>query len=303
MKPRDIALAVLTVTIWGFAFIGIRFALDAFTPPQLTFLRFAIAALPAVFIPRPRISWGALLAIGLSLFTFQFLFQFFAFENGMSPGLASIVLQTQAFFTVLLAALMLGDRPSARQIAGMLAALAGLVMIGMTVGNGLTALGLSLTLCSAFSWAAGNVLVKRLAAVEMIELIVWASLVPPLPALALSLALDGPTALPRALMAAPWLSLLSAIYLGSIGTVGAYSIWGSLLRRYPTALVAPFSLLVPCIATVASGIVFAEHFEPLRLAGMASMVAGLAIIVTAARPTSVDTADLSVRARGSTMPP
>ena len=101
MKARDIALAVLTVTIWGFAFIGIRFALDAFTPPQLTFLRFGIAALPCVFLPRPRISWRDLLLIGLSLFTFQFLFQFFAFENGMSPGLASIVLQAQAFFTVL----------------------------------------------------------------------------------------------------------------------------------------------------------------------------------------------------------
>jgi O-acetylserine/cysteine efflux transporter len=123
------------------------------------------------------------------------------------------------------------------------------------------------------------VLVKRLPPVDMLRLMVWLSLIPPLPSLALSLALDGPRAFGTALAASSWLGRGAALYLGLIATVLAYALWGGLLRRYPAATVAPFALLIPFVAAGASSLAFGERFGPLRLAGMALVLAGLAVIV------------------------
>jgi O-acetylserine/cysteine efflux transporter len=275
---RDLALALLVAVIWGVAFVATRIGLDDFSPPQLTALRFVIAALPVAFLPRPPVSWATLVTIGLTLFTGQFLFQFFGIASGMPPGLASVVVQTQAFFTVLFAAVSLGERPARRQVIGMVAALAGVLLIALTVGQNLTAMGLALGLMSAVSWGIGNVLLKRVGRVDMLGLVVWLSLIPPLPALALSMALDGPAALGRALAGSSWLGLAAVLYLGSVATTCAYALWGSLLRRYPTATVAPFALLVPFVAALSTWMVFGERFGPVRLAGMAFVLLGLVLV-------------------------
>ncbi len=187
MTPTDVCLTLLVVAIWGVAFIATKIGLASFSPPELAALRFLIASLPALFLARPAVSWPLLGAIGLTLFAGQFLFQFFGIAHGMPPGLASIVVQTQALFTILFAALVLRERPTRRQLAGTATAFAGLALIAATVGGDLTALGLGLTAVSAISWGIGNVLVKRLPPVEMLNLMVWLSLVPPLPSLALAL--------------------------------------------------------------------------------------------------------------------
>src|SRR5579871_3429647 len=187
MKLHHMLLAALTSIVWGLAFVATKLGLESFSAPQLTALRFLIAALPALVVPRPQIGWGALVAIGLTLFTGQFLLLFFAFEAGLPPGLASVTQQMQVFFTVLLAATFLGEVPNVRQCAGLVVAFAGLALIGLTVGADLKPLALGLALAGALSWAVGNVLVKRTSTdVPLFSLIVWASLVPPLPALAIS---------------------------------------------------------------------------------------------------------------------
>jgi O-acetylserine/cysteine efflux transporter len=225
------------------------------------------------------VPWGILVPIGLTLFTGQFLLQFFGMAAGMPPGLAAIVVQTQALFTILFAALALGERPGRRESGGAALSFAGLALIALTVGRDLTAAGFVLTGLSAVSWGVGNVLVKRLPPVDMLRLMVWLSLIPPLPSLALSLALDGPRAFGTALAASSWLGRGAALYLGLIATVLAYALWGGLLRRYPAATVAPFALLIPFVAAGASSLAFGERFGPLRLAGMALVLAGLAVIV------------------------
>lgn len=284
MRMRDVALAVLVAAIWGFAFVATGLGLRSFTPPQLAALRFLLAALPVLVVPRPPVSWGRLAAIGAFLFAGQFLLLFFGIAAGMPPGLASIVTQLQAFFRVAIAALALGDRPTPRQRAGMGVAFAGLGLIGLTIGGDLTWAGLALTLGGALSWAVGNVLVKRLDRVDdMLGLMVWLSLVPPLPALALSGVLDGWSALPAALAGASWESLGGALYLGLVATVFAYAVWGRLLRAYPTALVAPFALLAPCTGVVSSALLLGERFGVARGAGMALILAGLAITVVPGR--------------------
>ena len=230
-------------------------------------------------LPRPRVTWPSLIAIGSTLFAGQFLLQFFAIANGLPPGLASLLVQTQALFTIVFAAMALYERPTARQLSGVAVAFAGLVLILLTVGQDLTAVGFCLAMGSAISWGVGNVLLKRIGDVEMLGLIVWLSLVPPLPALALSLVLDGPAALARAVSSAAWLAVAAALYLGVVATILAYAIWGRLLRRYPAATVTPFALLVPFVGGYSSAVVFGERFGPLRLAGMALVLLGIAVIV------------------------
>ena len=197
----------------------------------------------------------------------------------MPPGLAAIVVQTQALFTILFAALALGERPGRRDWLGTATAFAGLALIALTVGRDLTATGLVLSALSAVSWGVGNVLVKRLPPVDILPLMVWLSLIPPLPALALSMALDGPFALWTALAASSWLGRAATLYIGVVATVIGYAIWGGLLRRYPAATVTPFALLIPFVAAYASSLAFGERFGPLRLAGMALVLLGLGVIV------------------------
>lgn len=284
MKSRDVALAVLVAVLWGLAFAATRIALDSFTPPQLTALRFLIAAAPAVALPRPPLGWSMLIAIGLTLFTGQFLFQFSGMASGMPPGLTSVMVQTQAFFTVLFAAAALGEQPARRQIAGMAAAFLGVVLIALTLGGDITLGAFVLTLLSAVSWAIGNVLLKRVARVEMLPLVAWLSLVPPLPSLGLALALDGPTAVALAVPQASLASLGAALYLGLVATVYAYAAWGDLLRRHAAATVAPFALLAPFVGALSSAALFGERFGLVRLAGMALVLVGLVLVVSGASP-------------------
>jgi O-acetylserine/cysteine efflux transporter len=245
-----------------------------------------IAAVPALVRPRPPLAWSTLVAIGLTLYTGQFLLQFFAIANGVPPGLASLLVQTQALFTILFAAMVLRETPTPRQLSGVALAFAGLVLIVLTVGHDLTAVGFSLAMGSAISWGVGNVLLKRIRDVEMLDLVVWLSLVPPLPALALSLIVDGPTALARSAASASWTSVAAVLYLGLIATILAYAIWGRLLRRYPAATVTPFALLVPFVGAYSSALVFGERFGALRLAGMALVLLGIGVIVLSARAPS-----------------
>ncbi len=150
MTRRDTALAALTAVIWGLAFVFIKFGLESFSAPQLVALRFIVACVPVLVLPRPAISWSMLILVGHGSTVGQFLFLFFAYAQGLPPGLASVTQQTQVFFTVLLAALFLRDVPTWRQIAGMTVAFLGLALIGATTGGDLTIPALGLAITGAF---------------------------------------------------------------------------------------------------------------------------------------------------------
>jgi O-acetylserine/cysteine efflux transporter len=297
MTAGHVLLALAVAVMWGLAFVATRMALDVVSPPLLTALRFLVAAVPALWLPPPRVGGAALVMVGLSLYAGQFLLQFFGIALGMPPGLAAVVIHTQALFTILFSTLLLGERPTRRQWTGTALAFAGLAVIAATVGHDLTAIGLCLTGLAAMSFGLGNVLLKRLPATDTLSLVVWLSLVPPLPALVLSALLDGPRAWATMLGAATWREWLAILYLGLVATVLAYAIWGWLLRRHPSATVAPFALLVPFVAAGASALVFGERFSSLRVAGMALVMLGLAVIVMAA-PDALSSARMSTQTRG-----
>lgn len=272
--------------LWGLAFVATRIGLDELSPAQLAAARFVIAAAPVLVVARPPAPWSAMVAVGLTLFAGQFLFQFFGIAAGMPPGLASIVVQSQALFTIALAAAFLRERPTWRQLAGLVLGLAGLAAIGLTVGGDLSGAALALTLGSPLSFAVGNLLFKRLPPAAPLATVAWLSLVPPVPALAVATALDGPRGVTD-VASLSWRGVAAAVYLGAVATTLAYAIWGDLLRRHPTALVAPFALLVPFVAAASSALVFDERFGGLRLVGMALVLCGLTVIVLPAREQGV----------------
>ena len=286
MRVRDMGLAALASVIWGFAFVTYKFGLESFSAPQLTALRFMIACLPVLFVPRPKLPWSMIVLIGLTLFAGQFLLLFFAFALDMPAGLASVTQQTQAFFTVLLAAVFLREIPRLRQGVGMVIAFVGLVIIGLTTGADLRPAALGLALAAALSWAVGNILVKRTAGVPVFPLMAWCSLVAPLPVLLLSWLVDPEPSLIGAVMNASWSSIATALYLGTLATPIAYGMWSYLLQRYPASVVAPFALLSPVTGILSSALILGEVFGPLRYGGMALILAGLAVIVWPARTIS-----------------
>jgi O-acetylserine/cysteine efflux transporter len=280
MKPKHILLALLIAAVWGFNFTVIRIGLDAFPPLLLATLRFVLAAMPVFFLPRPKLSWPRMLALGLAWFVGQFAFLFTGMAWGMPPGLASVVLQSQAFFTVTISALFLRELPRWKQTVGTCVALLGLTIIGTTAGTGgMNVLGLSLTLGAAVCWAAGNVLMRGAGKVDMLPLIVWLSIIPPLPMLALSYGLEGGERIAQAITHVGWIGIGSLAYLVLLATLFGFTAWGHLLKVYPAPTVAPFSLLVPVFGTTSSFLVLGESFGLKRLAGMALILAGLAVVV------------------------
>jgi O-acetylserine/cysteine efflux transporter len=279
MRVRDMGLAVLTSVIWGFAFVTYRFGLESFSAAQLTAMRFLFACLPVFFVPRPKLAWPMIVLIGLVLFAGQFLLLMLAYALDMPAGLGSVTQQTQAVFTVALAAIFMREFPKAREGIGMAVAFAGLALIALTVGGDLKPAALALAIAAASSWAIGNMLVKRTGNTPAFPLMVWASLVAPWPVLAFSWAVDPQPSLIEAIAHASWLSLAVAFYLGVPSTLLAYGLWSYLLQRYPAATVAPFALLSPATGIIASAVLLGETFAPLRLAGMALILTGLAVIV------------------------
>jgi O-acetylserine/cysteine efflux transporter len=279
MLIRDMLLAALTSLIWGFGFIVAKVGLESFSATQMTALRFLTVGVFVFIVPRPKLPWLSLLAIGATLFAGQFLLLFLAFTHGMPPGLASVSQQIQAFFTVLLSAVFLGEIPGIRQLTGIVVAFTGLVLIATTIGADLNIVGLGLAVAAAFSWAIGNVLVKRAPKVPMLPLVIWCSLVPPIPALLLSSLYDQ-RSLAEAFVKAPWIGIGAAvIYSGFLAIAVAYAAWGYLLQRYPASVVAPFTLLAPCTGVLAANLIFGEVCSPVRYVGMALILCALAIVV------------------------
>jgi O-acetylserine/cysteine efflux transporter len=283
MKPADVFLAVLVAVTWGFGFVASRLALDELSPALMTAMRFAIAALPCLFLRRPNVSWRVLIAISGTLFLGQFLAQSWAIAHGVPVGLASVVVQSQALFTVAFAAVAFREIPTRIQIAGIAVAAIGLLMICGTVGFDFSVGAFAVLLISPVSFAIGNLLLRQAKGVAMYDLFAWLCLIPPLPLLALAVAVDGPQATWQSLEHMSSTGWISMLFIGAITTSIAYWLWGRLLRDYTAAQVVPFALLVPFVGAAASSVVFGETFGPLRLAGMITVVGGIAVMLLSKR--------------------
>jgi O-acetylserine/cysteine efflux transporter len=292
MPPRDRLLALTVAVLWGLNFPAIHLSLEQFPPFFLVALRFALLAVPTLLlVPRPQAPVRWLIGYGVGFGVLQFAFLYLAMDTGMPTGLASLVLQASAPFTVLLGAVWLRERIAARQAVGVAVAICGLGGIAaLRAGDGASAglLPVVLTLCGGLGWAFGNVSSRQAHPDSPMRFMLWMSVVPPLPMLALSLAVDGPAAIGRSLTTlgtpvAAW-ALAGLAFTVLIATVIGSGIWTTLLSRHPSGVVAPFSMLVPVIGIGASWLIFDERPAAGELLLGAVIVAGVLVATRPPRP-------------------
>ena len=283
LAGRDLALILVVVTLLGFVFVAIKVGLRELPPFALAALRYVFAAFPLVFfIKPPRIPWRYVVAYGLAIGVCQFGLLFLGIELGVPAGLSSLIIQVQVFFTVALGIAFLGEHVRREDLIGAAIATAGLLLLGaykVTSGASGTVIGFVLVIGAALAWSTGNIIAKRAAKdheADMFALVVWSSLVPPLPLAALAYAFEGGPEVWHAVRNASPLAWGCVLLLAWGATLFGFASWATLLHRYPTALIMPFALLIPVVG-LASGVIFlGEGLAPLQLLGVALVLAGLA---------------------------
>jgi O-acetylserine/cysteine efflux transporter len=278
MPARHVLLAIAVMTVWGSNFVVIKHGIGVMPPLLFAALRFALAVLPLAFVlPRPRVRWRNLAAYGTLIGAGQFGLLFIAMKGDITPGLASLVIQLQVFFTIGLSAWLAGERVRGHQWLALALAGSGLVVIGVNAGGSATPLGLALVILAAMSWAGGNMVAKAAGPVAMLPYVVWASLFPVPLLVLLSVVVEGPAAIAEGIARADW-TIWAAVLWQSVGnTMFGYGVWGWLLARYPSASVAPLALLVPIFGIGTSALVLGEALQPWKLAATALVIGGLAL--------------------------
>ncbi|MBW9121586.1 EamA family transporter [Microbacterium trichothecenolyticum] len=291
MNRRDTVLAAAVASFWGFNFVVIDWGMTGVPPLLFVAIRFLVVALAVFVVPRPRTSWRTVLGVGLFMSLGQFGLLYTSMALGLQPGLAALVLQAQAVFTILIAAAALRERPTAPQIAGVAIGVVGLAIVAAGRGGDAPALAVALALAAAFSWGIGNVISRRAGSVSgpgrlgSLSLTVWSALVVPIPALMLSFVVEGPTAIVAGIAAFGWQSALSTLYTSVLCTIIGYSIWNGLLARNPSAAVVPWVLLAPVVAMTSAALLLGQVPTPAELIGGILLVGG--VLVTGLRRLSV----------------
>lgn len=293
LMGRDLIAALGVVVIWGLNFVAMKFSLRDFTPFQLGAARYIFAALPLVLlVKRPQLPWRWLVYYGLAQGVGQFGLLFIALQAGMTAALASVVMQTQVFFTTLLGVLLLQERIGGPLRIGLVLAAIGLgcfalnYVVGDSAGGASTLLGLALNLCAAAMWGVSNIITRKAQKAhpdyDALQFVVWSSLVPILPFIALSLMFDAP-AVRWQWLHASFGAWAGAAYLGWIATILAYGMWTGLFKRHPANRVAPFSLGVPVVGLAAGMGLLGESITTWQWAGIGFVVAALGVVMFGAR--------------------
>lgn len=283
LTPRDLSLALLVIVVWGLNFAVIKVGVADMPPLLLGALRYLLAAFPALlFVKPPKVPLRLYLLYGMTMAVAQFALLFTAIHIGMPSGLASLVLQSQSFFTLLLAVVLLREQWQGNQVAGLALAGVGLVLIGSAHGASMPLAGFALTVAAAAMWGCGNLVTRavgRHGPMNQFAFIVWSSVVAPLPFVALSLLLDGPAMVWSAVQHLSLKSMAAVAYIAWISTLLGFGLWTYLMSRYPVNRVAPFTLLVPVVGLTTGWVVFGEQLRPVHFAGAGLLMAGLVVNV------------------------
>ena len=275
---HHLMLALVVVAIWGSNFVVIKWGLDRLPPLLFGALRFALAAFPLViFLPRPKASWQNLAAYGLFIGAGQFGLLFIAMKGHISPGLASLVIQSQVFFTIFLSMHMTHERVKPLQWVSLMSATIGIGVIAAHTDGTTTLTGLVLILMAAACWAGGNMVSKQAGKVEMVAYVVWSSLFAAPPLLALSLWFEGWPAITAGLRDADVGTWCAVLWQTLGNSLFGYAVWGWLLARYPAATVTPMALLVPVFGMAASSFWLGETMPGWKWLAMILVMGGLAL--------------------------
>lgn len=281
MQGRDRGLVLLVPLLWGLNFPATALMLDHYPPILAGALRFTLLAIPAMlFFPYPQVRTRWLIGTGLGLGVLQFVFLYAGMAAGMPAGLASLVLQASAPFTIILATLFLGERLTPRRLVGIALAVLGLAIIGAARTNSAALLPVILTVLGALGWAIGNICSRLARPPKPLQLTMWMSIVPPIPLFLLSLALEGPRIVPAltgALSMEAMPANLGLLYIVICASVIGYGIWNTLMSRYPASEVAPWSMLVPIVGFSSSWAMLGEKPQLVELMAGALVIGGVVL--------------------------
>lgn len=279
LSNKDLFLALIVIIVWGLNFVVIKVGVADVPPFLLAGLRFLFVVFPlAFFFKAPKVPLKIYLLYGLAISFGQFSFLFSAIASGMPSGLASLVLQSQAFFTLIFSALLLNESWHKFQVMGLGLGALGLFLIGSSHGVSMPLLGFLLTLCASVLWALGNIVSRQLAQypnVDLFAFVVWAGFIPCFMFFATSVVIDGPQKIIAVLSHLNGLTIASILYLAWAATLFGYGVWTSLMSRYPANKIAPFTLLVPVVGLLAGYFIFSETLQIIHFIGCASLMIGL----------------------------
>ena len=276
LPPKHILIVLSIVLMWGVNFIAVFIGLKSLPPFLLCAIRFGLSALPWVFfIPRPKGPLTLVILFGLFNFAMQFGLLFTGIHMGLSPGLASLILQVQVFFSIGLAFLFFHDRPSLFKVVGSLISFIGIGIVGFHVEGGSTFLGLILMLLAAFSWSAGNMFTKKINSQSPLALVVWGNLFAFPFMVLVSLFFDGPVLIMNSLQNASWATVAAVCYIVYISTHVGYGAWGFLMKTHSTSAVVPFTLLIPVVGFLSSAFFLGEELPWWKLLASLFIIGGL----------------------------
>lgn len=290
MKGKDLILALLVVIVWGANFTVIKLGLDGIPSMLLVAIRYTLVAFPAVFfIKKPKTNWKYVLFYGLSVGVGQFGCLFYAMEIGMPAGLTSIIAQLQAFISPFLGAILFKENIKPKQLIGFSIAAIGLVIIGIaSTSKGISSIPLGallLTIGAPVFWSISNIIARSASnkateneeKLDMLSLVVWASLVPPIPMLGLALLIDTPAILISSLLNLSFISIFAALYLAFVATLFGYGFWSVLITKYPLSKISPISLLVPITGLLTARIILSEELSKMQWIGVSIILLGLIV--------------------------
>ena len=278
MKARHLLLAISMTAIWGVNFSVIKLGLTTVDPFILAGIRFTLCALPAIFfIPKPDVQWRYIIGYGLVFGIGLWGVVNLGIKSGLSAGIASLVLQFSAFFTILLGSWIFKETISRFQYAGMGLALCGLLSIVSIVDGTVTTAGLILVLLGAVAWSAANVINKKARTTQVFAFLVWSSAFSPIPLFALDYAVNGSTGYSALVNQLDYRAVLSIMFQVYPNTLFGYWVWNSLLKRYPVSTVAPLSLLVPVFGLLGSVMIFNETLPLNKIVAVVFIVSGLGV--------------------------
>jgi O-acetylserine/cysteine efflux transporter len=289
LRPAHIALALLVVAVWGTNFVVIKIGLRDFEPLAFATLRFILCAVPLVFLlPRPPGRWRWLVVFGLLLGPGQFALLFHAMRRDISPGLASLLIQMQVFFTIALSVWLFRERLKPVTIAGVALGASGLATIALHLDATVTSKGMAVVVAAAFCWGCANIVVKIAVQeagrpIDMLAFVVWSSLFAVPPLIVLTIAFEGTGAPWQSITTARWDAWAACVWQAVGNTLFAYAAWNWLITRYDAAVVTPYALLIPVFGMGSSALALGEPLPPWKWLAAALVIGGIALITLSGR--------------------
>lgn len=283
MAIKDILMIVAVTVIWGLNFSVSKLGMEHMPPLFLNAVRFSVVALIAFIVPRPAIDWRIFAGIGIFIGVIKFSLMFVGINLGLGAGLASVIVQGQVFFTIILAFALYKERIEFYQVIGLFIGFVGLFVMGFDDGADFNFAGFLMTVVAALMWGIANMFFRRTGGTDAVAVIIWASVVTLIPLWLLSAFFEGPDVIISSFQNFNLQSTSVILYASIFSTIIAYSVWGKMLSKYRAADVTPFALLIPVSGLLGGVFIVDEHISTTAMVGIIIIMAGLVISILGGR--------------------